>query len=481
MNLRRVVAIALVLAAATVPCGFALADDGTQTVAEHRAPQAVKPSAPRAPAIVAGSASILLTWRAPADDGGSAVYQYVVQRSLDGVNDWHSVATVTTPTFTNRNLTNGVRYHFRVKAYNAVGYGPYSPIVSAVPRLQPPLAASGVRTLAGDGSVTVTWQPPFSDGGRPIDMYLVQRSPSGSSGWVNLSTTPLTTLDATWLTNGTRYYFRVRARSSLGWGAYSAVVSEIPGSELTVPREFRVIPRDRSIDLTWSSPAFDGGSSIDYYVVQRSLDQVTWRSLPLVTSGTSWTDPNLTNGTRYYYRVRAQTAAGYGPMTRVLSAVPLAPPGAPRDPRATPFDGAAQIGWVYPDGTAWPEDVVSYRVEQSTDQATWVTVATVDCCSGDPVVRGLTNGTTYYFRVLASNSAGFGPPSDVVSVTPVAPVALVGTTTATSTTMTTSTTTTTMTTTTTTGPTPVPVESSSTSTSAAPTSVEETSTVSEPP
>jgi hypothetical protein len=51
-------ALALVLAATTVPCGFAVADQGTQTVADHRAPQAVKPSAPRSPAIIAGSASM---------------------------------------------------------------------------------------------------------------------------------------------------------------------------------------------------------------------------------------------------------------------------------------------------------------------------------------------------------------------------------------------------------------------------------------
>ena len=77
----------------------------------------------------------------------------------------------------------------------------------------------------------MTWTPPASTGGSPITRYVIQRSTSPTSGWVNLSTTTSATtrsFTATNLRNGTRYYFRIVAVNAAGTGPWSAAVSAVP-------------------------------------------------------------------------------------------------------------------------------------------------------------------------------------------------------------------------------------------------------------
>ena len=63
----------------------------------------------------------------------------------------------------------------------------------------------------------LSWLLPASNGGLAITDYIIQRSPNGTSSWVTVNdgvrTTTIYTVAG--LTNGTRYYFRVLARTPL--------------------------------------------------------------------------------------------------------------------------------------------------------------------------------------------------------------------------------------------------------------------------
>ncbi|MGA1149283.1 MAG: fibronectin type III domain-containing protein, partial [Ilumatobacteraceae bacterium] len=72
---------------------------------------------------------------------------------------------------------------------------------------------------AGDGSVSLTWTAPTSDGGSEVNDYLIEFSVDGDS-WSTFvdETSAATTATVTGLTNATSYVFRVTARNSVADG-----------------------------------------------------------------------------------------------------------------------------------------------------------------------------------------------------------------------------------------------------------------------
>ena len=75
------------------------------------------PSAPTSFTAVAGDAQAVLSWAAPASNGGSEITKYQVTHS----DTWVDVSSGTTHTFTG--LTNGNQYEFKVRAVNSKGAG----------------------------------------------------------------------------------------------------------------------------------------------------------------------------------------------------------------------------------------------------------------------------------------------------------------------------------------------------------------------
>ena len=72
------------------------------------------------------SGQIRLTWVAPASNGGSAITDYVIQRSPNGTSGWATIndGVRNTAGYTVGGLANGTRYYFRVFAPHAAGQQP---------------------------------------------------------------------------------------------------------------------------------------------------------------------------------------------------------------------------------------------------------------------------------------------------------------------------------------------------------------------
>jgi uncharacterized protein (DUF1800 family) len=387
-----------------VPIGLAARSIDVEGSAFTRVAEVPPPPPASAPATVNASASnarVVIEWT-PVD--GASGYQ--VFSTTTGVWDVTPVARVGRTRFTHNGLTNGQMYAYRVVPYNRGGTGPSSSTVSAMP-LAPPL---GVVALGGDQRVTVSWEASAG-----ASSYTVYRSVSWEPSTfapVATSLAALSLLDMP-LTNGTKYYYRVRAVADGGVSELSARVYATPQPPPPADPPANLVARagNAKVDLSWD--AVTGATS---YRIFRTTTGV-WDATPLTsTRVTTFRNTGLTNGTAYSYKVVPRNAGGDGPASAIVTATPVAPPAAPTDLSATAGDQEVTLSWTAVEGAA------SYNVYRGTAPNRQARVAVA---SGVPeasfVDRGVTNGPTYYYKVTAANAGGESPRSAEVSASPEAP------------------------------------------------------------
>ena len=80
------------------------------------------------------SASTVLTWRAPASDGGAPVTGYYVEQLSQFSSRWSKVnkKSISELTLTLTDLTMGEKYEVKVAAENEAGVGPFCDPISFI-------------------------------------------------------------------------------------------------------------------------------------------------------------------------------------------------------------------------------------------------------------------------------------------------------------------------------------------------------------
>ena len=416
--------------------------------------EAAVPGAPTGlraiPGGVGGSTQILLTWSAPADDGGSPITGYRIEWSSTGTSGWIILVpgpTGTATTFLHTGLAPATTRFYRVSAINSRGTGRASNVAEGTTNAAAPGPPQNVRARGtGPNSVLLAWDAPETDGGERITGYAIQRIGPNDNQWIihraNTGTTATTFTD-TGLEPVTRYQYRVAAINRVGRGAWAPMPSELPASAIT-HADFAGAPTGLTaqavgtarIDLAWNAPRYTGGVSVFGYRIEASDDGgATWNIIRRNTNSTTTTfsDVNLRPATTRHYRVAAINLAGVGPWSNTVRATTDATlPGVPRRLSAEAV-GTSQItlSWQAPsdDGGA---RITGYRIEVSADGGrSWEdlvgntrTTATVYTHSG------LAPASTRHYRVSAVNRIGVGDASRVAGSTtdatvPDAPTGLV--------------------------------------------------------
>jgi fibronectin type 3 domain-containing protein len=190
----------------------------------------------------------------------------------------------------------------------------------------------------------------------------------------------------------------------------------VPGA----PQALSATAGDGTVSLSWSPPGSDGGSPITNYEIYRGTSSGAETKVAEVGNVLLYTDSGRTNGTTYYYKVSAKNAVGEGPLSNEASATPQPPPPTPPDAptltAATPGNGQVALSWTAPtsNGGAPVTNYTIYRGTSSGGEGFLATIGNVTSY----VDAGLTNGTTYYYKVAAVNVAGTGPTSNERSATP---------------------------------------------------------------
>ncbi len=147
--------------------------------------------------------------------------------------------------------------------------------------------------------------------------------------------------------------------------------------------------------IAFTAPANDGGSPITGYTATSSPGGLTGTctASPCVVTG-------LTNGMSYTFTVTATSAVGTSTASVVSEAViPATIPNAPTINGVTVGNAQASIAFTAPanDGGS---PITGYTATSSPGGLTGT------CTASPCVVTGLTNGTSYTFRVTATNAVG---------------------------------------------------------------------------
>ncbi len=371
----------------------------------------IPPSVSNVSNITPGNATVDFDFSTPASNGGSAITQFDIYCDTNA-----SPTTLCGTGYTTYGThwqvtgrTNGTLYYVGVKASNSSGRcATYGTIQSATPRTVPgTVTGQSANGCSAGTSVTVSWTAP-SNGGATIDYYQVYYGTSASPTTAYGSTTATTSQTLTGLTQGTTYYFRIKAHNVAGFSAaYSADCSAVPSTTPGTPTIGTATMNCGNATITWTAPASNGGSAITDYRMYVGTTSTPTTPGTLLGNVLTTNVTNLAKNTLYYYRVKAVNACGdSASYSGVVSGTTKDVPDAPTI--GTPSSGCGYIraNWTAPANNGGSA-ITGYKIYWATTAGGSYTLGnTVGVVLTGDITTGLTKNTTYYMKVVAVNACG---------------------------------------------------------------------------
>ena len=215
------------------------------------------------------------------------------------------------------------RYFFRVRAENQYGLSEpldsEEPITAKFPFSAPDAPGQPKVLDCSADSVKLMWERPLADGGSKIQGYKIEMRDVTDELWRDCNDYLVrdTVHQVNNLTEGREYEFRVKAKNAAGFSKPSP-----PSQRVKIKTRFgvpgppgtpQVAKVTRSyVDLKWEPPAFDGGSRITGYLVEkRELGSAFWvKCNDYNIPNCEFSAINLKEGGDYEFRVYALNAAG---------------------------------------------------------------------------------------------------------------------------------------------------------------------------
>ncbi|MFJ3816098.1 phosphatidylinositol-specific phospholipase C domain-containing protein [Streptomyces sp. NPDC090056] len=167
---------------------------------------------------------------------------------------------------------------------------------------------AGVKAASADTGIVVTWDPVFGAFG-----YEVRSRPAGTTAW---STTRVTAnrSDSTWVVDGQRMEYQVRADTGGSGGTWSGTVSATARPKTAAgPVGIVTRPTATGVDLAWGTPTGPYTDTIDRYgVIAYDRDTPGAFIETVGTRGKSLRFDGLKPGHRYTLAVQTWNGAGGG-------------------------------------------------------------------------------------------------------------------------------------------------------------------------
>ncbi len=325
-------------------------------------------------------------------------------------------------------LVLGTDYFYRVKAQNSVGLSALSAAFKGstlsqdvAPKTPQKLTIGGAK----ESSLTITWDSVTS--AKKYTVYRLEDSKGVSTGdyaSITANGVTATTYTDTGLSSSATFHYKVSASNDVGESPLSTnkAGTTLMAGQTPVPDKMSwataAITAVGQSTLTLNWVTMTGATS---YVIYRETSATGAFTTPLKTitdaTTTSYVDSSVVASTQYFYKISAKNSTGEGLLSDSESATtsdPVDPPTAPSTP--TPADAATAIDSAVATSFSW---TASYDAKATTaapltydfyrgSSATTLTKQNSTPITGTTysiAANQLAAGTTYYWQVIAVNSA----------------------------------------------------------------------------
>lgn len=318
------------------------------------------------------------------------------------------------------NLEEGISYDVKVQSGNEHGLSGLSDPLTIVTK--PPAPSNVQISSFTDTSISTSWTS-----SRSATSYIAEIS--SDLNFSSIIETKETSSTSYTFSNGIEqdntYYIRVRAEnSSCGEGSNSTAIiittnSSTPGSiENIQTSDCTSSANSSGFTISWNESAnttsyelnISTSSSFSNFVDGYDTSNSTLGTL--IESTRSVVINGLEGGTKYYFRIRAKNKDGSSAYsaTENISTIP----NKVNDLSQTDIgcDGCVDISW------SAAAEVDNYKLYVSTDSGYSNTVTnygpkTIPSTSTSEEICGLSSGTNYYIKILASNGCGDSEASEI--------------------------------------------------------------------
>lgn len=378
-------------------------------------PTGVPPAAPSELEGIALSCNrVELTWKDNSDNEDG----FKIERK-EGAGSFSEIATVAqnVVAFTDSAVSAEKTYTYRIKAYNSFGNSAtleclvVTPPCGPVPNSPTNLTAVLISTT----EVRLKW----TDNSDNEEYFKLERKIEGGSYSVvdTIASNVVETLNGG-LLPGTKYYYRIRAYNMYGYSNYSNEATVTTPLETAIPDApsglTATVISCSEVSLSWT----DNSINETNFIVERKLEGEDYQVIAgtIAANTTTYSDSNVEEGKKYYYRVKATNVNGDSAYSGEVSIVvpPCGyPPAAPSNLAVTAAS-TTEIQVNFKDNS---DNEDGFKIERKEPGGTYELIAVLSANTTSHKDAGLTANTIYYYRVCAFNTYGTSPYSNEANAT----------------------------------------------------------------
>ncbi|MEO9966925.1 MAG: fibronectin type III domain-containing protein, partial [Reichenbachiella sp.] len=305
-------------------------------------------------------------------------------------------------------LSSGVKYYFRVRAYDTSGSTTSSNSSVKNTTTIPSNPVASAATSMTQTSFVANWAAVTGAANYRLDISETDDFSTYLTGYQNLNVSG-TSRSISGLSEGITYYYRLRAENGTGISSNSNEISAV-----TIPNEptSNTATSIAQVSFTANWSAVTGATEYRLDVSESNIfsEYVTGYE-DLNVAGTSYSVSGLTPGTTYFYRLRAINNSGNSENSSTIETLTI-----PAAPTANAASSITKISFV----ANWSSvtGATQYRldVSEASDFSSFLTgYEDLSVAGTSQSVTDLATAKQYYYRVRSLNESGTSENSNSIN------------------------------------------------------------------